>query len=114
LTKLKSVLSEAPVLSLPEDDGEYVLDCDASNHSISAVLSQIQNGIEICYASQLYSKHEAVEAVEACSCTSVCKVGPNRLSKRNCWLLLPSQKKFRQYLLGRQSELEQITLRFNG
>ena len=86
-TKLKSALYEAPVLSLPDDDGEYVLDCDASNHSIGAVLSQIQNGVErpICYASQLYSKHEANYNV----------------TRKELLAVITFTKKFRQYLLGR-------------
>ena len=87
-TKLKSVLSDAPILSLPDDDSEYVLDCDASNHSIGAVLSQIQNGIErpICYASQLYSKHEA----------------NYNITRKELLAVVTFTKKFRQYLLGRQ------------
>jgi len=75
------------VLSLPDDDGEYVLDCDASNHSIGAVLSQIQNGVErpICYASQLYSKHEANYNV----------------TRKELLAVITFTKKFRQYLVGR-------------
>ena len=48
-------------MALPNDHDEFVLDCDASNHSIGGVLSQIQDGVErpICFASQLYNKHEA-------------------------------------------------------
>jgi len=59
------------------------------------VLSQIQNGIErpICYASQLYSKHEA---------------------NYNITLLSPSQKSSAITFSIASSELEQITLRFNG
>ena len=75
------------MLSLPDDDGEYVLDCDASNHSIGAVLSQIQNGVErpICYASQLYSKHEANYNV----------------TRKELLAVITFTKKFRQYLVGR-------------
>ena len=35
---LKDCLCSAPVLSFPKDEGCYVLDCDASDHGISAVI----------------------------------------------------------------------------
>jgi len=52
------------------------------------VLSQIQNGIErpICYASQLYSKHEA----------------NYNITQKELLAVVTFTKKFRQYLLGRQ------------
>jgi len=86
-TTLKSALSEAPVLALPDDDSEYILDCDASNRAIGAVLSQVQDGIErpICYASQLYSKHEA----------------NYNITRKELLAVVTFTKKFRQYLLGR-------------
>ena len=43
---LKEKLASPPVLAYPKDEGEYILDTDASNHAIGAVLSQIQNGEE--------------------------------------------------------------------
>ena len=57
---LKAALSDASVLALPRDEGKFILDCDASDQGIGAVLSQVQDGEErpICYASQLYNKHE--------------------------------------------------------
>ena len=47
---------EAPILSLPQEHGNYMLDTDASDHGIGVMLSQIQDGEEciICYASRLY------------------------------------------------------------
>ena len=84
---LKSAMISAPVLSLPTEEGEFVLDCDASNKATGAVLSQIQDGVEkpICYASQLYSKHEANYNV----------------TRKELLAVITYVKKFRQYLLGR-------------
>ena len=36
---LKNLLSTAPVLSYPDFTAEFILDSDASNHGIGAVLS---------------------------------------------------------------------------
>ena len=48
--QLKTLLTSAPVLSFPRaDGGEFVLDTDASNVGIGAVLSQIQDGQETGY-----------------------------------------------------------------
>jgi hypothetical protein len=58
--ELKRRLVTAPILTVPCDEGEYILDTDASNVSLGAVLSQIQEGIEkpIAYASRSLSKSE--------------------------------------------------------
>ncbi|KAI7811653.1 hypothetical protein IRJ41_008241 [Triplophysa rosa] len=45
-TQLKVKLTSAPVLGYPLVEGKYILDTDASNHSIGAVLSQLQWGEE--------------------------------------------------------------------
>ena len=57
---LQDSLTKAPILALPRDEGAYILDTDASDHGIGAVLSQIQDGKErvISYASRLYSTAE--------------------------------------------------------
>ena len=54
---LKQLLVTASVLAYPTDEGDYVLDTDASNYAMGAVLSQVQNGEErvIAYASQTLS-----------------------------------------------------------
>jgi len=58
--QLKDALTSASVLALPNDEGQFILDVDASDREIGGVLSQMQNGEErpICYASQLYDKHQ--------------------------------------------------------
>ena len=45
---------------MPSDEGRYILDTDASETSIGAVLAQVQNGEEmiIAYASHTYNKSE--------------------------------------------------------
>ena len=55
---LKQALITSPILAMPTDEDRYVLDTDASNHSIGAVLSQIQVGEErvIAYGSRTYNK----------------------------------------------------------
>jgi len=43
---LKQTLTAAPLLSFPLGEGKFILDTDASNHGIDAVLSQEQEGTE--------------------------------------------------------------------
>lgn len=40
------MLSSSSVLSFPKEEGEFILDTDASNIGIGAVLSQKQEGVE--------------------------------------------------------------------
>jgi len=57
---LKVALTSAPILAMPTDDIDFVLDTDASDFAISAVLSQRQNGVErvIAYASRALVRRE--------------------------------------------------------
>ena len=57
-SKLKELLISSPILAYPTAEDEFVLDTDASNYAIGAVLSQIQNGEErvIAYASHTLQK----------------------------------------------------------
>jgi len=58
--ELKAALPSPPMLALPSETGMYCLDTDASDKSISAVLSQVQDGQEkvIAYAGRALSKNE--------------------------------------------------------
>ncbi|KAJ3641514.1 hypothetical protein Zmor_028019 [Zophobas morio] len=58
--RLKTALCTSPILAYPRDKGMFVLDTDASNSGIGAVLPQIQDGEErvIEYFSKLHSKPE--------------------------------------------------------
>ena len=57
---LKDMLTNSPVLSYPTKDGPFILDTDASNYGLGAVLSQVQNGEEkvVAYASRTLSKSQ--------------------------------------------------------
>jgi len=57
---LKEALTSAPVLDMPLDEGQYVLDTDASDFSMGCVLQQWQGGElkVIGYASRAFSEAE--------------------------------------------------------
>jgi len=58
--RLKYALISSPILAMPNDTDPFLLDTDACDVSIGAVLSQVQNGVErvIAYASRSLSKPE--------------------------------------------------------
>ena len=58
--ELKDELTSAPILSYPQRDGYFILDTDACDTGIGAVLSQVQDGVErvISYASKTLNKAE--------------------------------------------------------
>ena len=58
--KLKQRLTSAPILAYPDPSLDFILDTDACNISIGAVLSQVQDGKErvIAYGSKSLNKHE--------------------------------------------------------
>jgi len=58
--QLKQALTSSPILSLPREKGELILDTDASNFGIGAVLSQKQDEIEkvISYFSRVLNRAE--------------------------------------------------------
>ncbi len=57
---LKQRLTTAPVLAFPNERDKFILDTDASNVGIGAVLSQLQDGHErvIAYGSRVLSQTE--------------------------------------------------------
>ena len=76
-TDLRDALVRAPILSFPTEDGDYILDTDASNFGLGGVLSQIQNNVEhvIAYCSRALrpsqrkyctTKREMLAAVSMC------------------------------------------------
>ena len=58
--KIKRHLSNAPILAFPQLDVPFILDTDASDCGLGAVLSQVQDGQErvIAYAARALSKAE--------------------------------------------------------
>ena len=84
---LKSALISAPILAFPQGSGEFILDCDASNVALGAVLSQIQDGEErvIAYYSKCFSR------TERNYCTT----------RREFLAVVSSIKYFHHYLYGR-------------
>ena len=85
---LKEKLVSPPVLAYPLAQNTFILDTDASNHSIGAVLSQLQGDSEkvISYASK--------------------RLGPTQskycVTRKELLAIVTFTQKFRHYLLGRQ------------
>lgn len=77
----------APILAMPTDNDPYVLDTDASNESIGAVLPQIQDGKErvIVYSSRKLANREKNYCV----------------TRREMLAIVFYVKAFKTYLLGR-------------
>ena len=88
---LKIRLSSAPVLGLPRDGGNYILDTDASQKALGGVLSQVQDQQEvvICYSSRTLTSSER----------NYCTTRQEMLS------VIHFLKKFRCYLLGNHFRL---------
>ena len=84
---LKERLITAPILSSPRDDGDYILDTDASLFGLGAVLQQRQDGEVkvIAYASRTLSRAE----------------GNYSTTRRELLAVIFGFKQFRQFLLGR-------------
>lgn len=86
--ELKRMLSSSPILAFPKKEGEFILDTDASNIGIGAVLSQKQGEEEkvIAYFSRVLSKTERNYCV----------------TRRELLAVVDSLKTFRHYLLGQK------------
>ena len=86
--ELKEKLTSTPVMTLPQDDGTYILDTDASKHHIGAVLSVVIDGMErvVCYGSRLYAKAEM----------NYC------ITRKELLAIVYFTKLYKQYLLGRK------------
>ena len=84
---LKTKLTTAPILSYPKpDEGPFILDTDASNTGIGAVLLQVQGGEELVIA---YASHTLNEA-ERNYCTT----------KKELLAVVYAVEHFRHYLYG--------------
>lgn len=90
--ELKNRLISAPILAFPQADGsEFILDTDASNYAIGAVVSQVQDGKErvISYGSRTLDKPERNYCV----------------TRREMLAVVYFIKYFKHYLLGRPFRL---------
>ena len=85
--ELKQRLMSGPILALPENEGTYVLDTDASDFGLRDVLSQQQAEGEkvIAYASRTMGKAEQ----------------KYETTRKELLAVVNGLKQFRQYLLGR-------------
>jgi len=84
---LNVALTSQPILAMPQDEGEMILDTDASDTVIEAVLSQKQGGYVkvIAYASRRLDRREANSCV----------------TRKELLAVVHFMRHFRQYLLGR-------------
>jgi len=89
-TMLKYALISSPILAMPNDTDPFLLDSDACDVSIGAVISKVQNGVErvvvVAYASSSLSKPKR----------NYC------LTRKELLTIVCYTRAFRQYLLGRQ------------
>ena len=83
---IKALFRETPVLRYPTEKGHFILDTDASNESIGAALSQIQEGVEVPLAFASNSMNKAQRNY----CTT----------KRELLAVVVYTKKFRHFLYG--------------
>ncbi|KAK3745260.1 hypothetical protein QZH41_010890 [Actinostola sp. cb2023] len=85
--QLKTTLSTAPVLAYPTSKDPFILDTDASNIGLGAVLSQVQDGEEkvIAYYSKSLSKAERNYCV----------------ARKELLAIVNAVKRFHHYLYGR-------------
>ena len=85
--KLKSRLVSAPILAFPDFTKMFILDTDASQSGVGAVLSQLHDGQErvVAYASRVLSKAERQYSV----------------TRKELLAVVTFVKHFRHYLLGR-------------
>lgn len=88
---LKEKLCTAPILAYPKPGLKYILDTDASDVGISAVLSQVQDGKErvISYGSKRLSKEQERYSV----------------TRRELLAVIYFVEKFRHFLLGNRFTL---------
>ena len=88
---LKKYLTEAPILAYPDFSKPFILDTDASDTSIGAVLSQVHDGKErvVCYGSISLTKSERKYCV----------------TRKELLSLVHFVKHYRHYLLGKQFKI---------
>ena len=86
--ELKDRLTSAPILGMPADTGTFLLDTDASNVGLGAVLSQMQGDREVVIAYASRSLSNAEQRYDT--------------TKKELLAVMFGLKAYRQYLLGRK------------
>lgn len=83
---LKKLLSTAPVLSYPDFTVEFILDTDACNHGIGAVLRQLKDEVEhpVAFSSRTLTKAERNDCV----------------TRKELLAVVEFVRQFRHYLFG--------------
>ena len=96
-TGLRDDLVQAPILSFPTEDGDYILDTDASNFLLGGIISQIQDNVErvIAYCSR------ALRPSQRKSCTTI--------PRGKCWPLSLCVYSFVHIYVERNLHSERIT-----
>ena len=100
---IKKLLTSAPILSFPRngDRQPFILDCDASNFGVGAVLSQLQNGEEKVIGN--YKKGKCLFKSERKYCTT----------RKKLLSLILAVQHFHYYLYG-QHFTELIMALYSG
>ena len=85
---LKQLMTSAPILAYPSETDEFILDTDASNFHLGAVLSQVQDGHErpVAYFSRTLNKAEC----------NYC------ITRKELLAIVASVKHFHAYLYGQK------------
>jgi len=86
--ELKKALTSPPILALPNDTDMFLLDTDAADGSIGAVLSQAEDGEQrvVAYAGRTLNRNEVNYSI----------------TRKELLAIVHFTKLFRQYLLGRK------------
>lgn len=86
--KLKTLLCSSPILGYPKSEGHYILDTDASDVGVGAVLSQVQGKEEriLAYASKKLDIHQTRYST----------------TRKELIAVVTFITQFRHYLLGRK------------
>jgi len=82
---------DAPILAYPGPAKECILDTDASDHNVGAVLSRVQNGCEVVVA--YYSKAMLAPGKNYCT------------TRKELPVVVKAVKHFRPYMYGQNFRL---------